>query len=35
VAREQGTAMCDRLLANPVIEEFRLTVSRAEETVAP
>lgn len=25
-AREQGTQMCERLLANPVIEEFTLVV---------
>ncbi len=25
-AREQGTLMCDKLLANPVIEEYRLSV---------
>lgn len=30
-ARAQGREMCERLLANPVIEEFELTVAAAEE----
>lgn len=29
-AREMGTRMCDQLLANPVIEEYELTVSPAD-----
>ena len=29
-AREMGTRMCDQLLANPVIEEYELSVSPAE-----
>ncbi|CAA9546533.1 MAG: Phosphoribosylformylglycinamidine synthase, PurS subunit [uncultured Thermomicrobiales bacterium] len=29
-ARAEGTAMCDKLLANPVIEEYTLSVSTAE-----
>ncbi len=28
-ARAEGAAMCDKLLANPVIEEFTLSVSAA------
>lgn len=28
-ARSQATEMCDRLLANPVIEEYELTVVEA------
>lgn len=30
-ARADGTAMCDKLLANPVIEEYTLSVSPAGE----
>lgn len=30
-ARAQGKEMCERLLANPVIEEFELSVAAAEE----
>lgn len=30
-AREEGAAMCDKLLANPVIEEYTVTVSSAEQ----
>ena len=26
-AREMGTRMCDQLLANPVIEEYKISVS--------
>lgn len=29
-AREMGTRMCDQLLANPVIEEYELSVKPAE-----
>jgi phosphoribosylformylglycinamidine synthase len=29
-AREIGTRMCDQLLANPVIEEYELSVAPAE-----
>lgn len=29
-AREMGTRMCDQLLANPVIEEYELSVSPAD-----
>ena len=29
-AREMGRRMCDQLLANPVIEEYELSVSPAE-----
>jgi phosphoribosylformylglycinamidine synthase len=31
-AREMGTRMCDQLLANPVIEEYELSVHAAQET---
>jgi phosphoribosylformylglycinamidine synthase len=30
-ALEQGRGMCEKLLANPVIEEFSITASRAAE----
>ncbi len=30
-ALERGNAMCAQLLANPVIEEYAITVRRAEE----
>jgi len=30
-AREAGTKMCDQLLANPVIEEYTLTITPAQE----
>ena len=30
-ARKLGTQMCDQLLANPVIEEYELSVSPAHE----
>ncbi len=30
-ARAEGVAMCDKLLANPVIEEYSLTISAAGE----
>jgi phosphoribosylformylglycinamidine synthase subunit PurS len=29
-ARDMGIAMCDKLLANPVIEEYELSVSAAD-----
>lgn len=30
-ARAKGVAMCDRLLANPVIEEYTMSISAAGE----
>lgn len=30
-ARDMGVAMCDKLLANPVIEDYLLSVSAVEE----
>lgn len=30
-AHEMGTRMCDQLLANPVIEEYELSVKAADE----
>lgn len=33
-ARNVGIEMCEKLLANPVIEEYSLTVSAVEEPVA-
>lgn len=30
-ARERATQMCDQLLANPVIEDYRLAVTRIAE----
>lgn len=32
-ARDAGIDMCDKLLANPVIEEYSLSVSAVEEPV--
>lgn len=34
VALETGTAMCDRLLANPVIEQYTIEVVEAASTAA-
>jgi phosphoribosylformylglycinamidine synthase PurS subunit len=33
-AREGAEAMCHRLLANPVTEDFEIEVQEAEETVS-
>jgi phosphoribosylformylglycinamidine (FGAM) synthase PurS component len=30
-ARAMGTEMCDKLLANPVIEEYELSIAEADD----